>query len=355
VKIIAPSNQAFKNIPYTPLNNVWDADDKETTVSLLQYHVLRGTVKTSLLEAGPTYVRATLLSNSQYTNVTGGQNLLINKQQENDIVVTTGLGTRSALVKHDIEFRGGVIHIIDNLLVPPARLGETAEAFQIPSFLGGLFATDLMPKVADEKSITVFAPQDAAFEAVGGTLEKLRFEDLSRVLGYHIITDQVLVSSNFTNGTRLKTLLRDGDKQQTVLIRQAGNNKYVNSAQIVQPDILLANGVMHLIANVLNPEEDTASPIPESATQPPVFAVSTVSDPFTSAIPCSTDCPDTSTTTTAPSDAPGGGDGESGNADATTTLNSSSSDGAAAPARCTAHVAGAAIGMVGIGAGLAWL
>lgn len=351
--IIAPSNEAFKNIAYTALNEIWDPDNEETTTSLLQYHILQGVVKTSLLESGPTYVRSTLLSNSKYTNVTGGQNVLFNKQQENDIVVTTGLGTRSALVKHDIEFRGGVIHIIDNLLIPPARLDKTAQAFQLPSFLGGLYAAALMPEVANLKNITVFAPLDAAFEAVGGTLERLKAGDIARVLGYHIIPDQVLVSANITNGTRLRTLLRDGDKPQSVLVRQAGNNKYINSAQIVQPDILLANGVLHLISNVLNPEAETASPIPESATQPPVFAVSTVSDPFTSAIPCSTACPESSATTGTPTG--GSGADDDGDTEATETLSTSSSDGAAAPARCTAHVAGAALGVMGIGAGLAWL
>ncbi|KAI9172282.1 Fasciclin-like arabinogalactan protein [Paramyrothecium foliicola] len=358
VTIIAPSNQAFQNIPYTPLNEVWDDEDKETTISLLQYHVLPGTLRTSSLEAGPTYVRPSLLSGSDYANVTGGQNILFNKQSEEDVVVTTGLGTRSALVKRDIAFQGGVIHIVDNLLIPPARLDETAKAFQIPSFLGGLYAADLMPDVANRKSITVFAPQDTAFEAVGGTLEGLDADELVRVLGYHVIPDQVLVSANFTNGTRLKTLLRDGDKPQTVLIRQAGNNKYVNSAQIVQPDILIANGILHVIANVLNPDAESASPVPESATQPPVFDVSTVTDPFTSAIPCSTDC---EVTTTATTSAPSGDTTDSDSADdgddnETTTLATSSSDGAAAPARCTGHVAGAAaLGIVGVGAGLAWL
>jgi transforming growth factor-beta-induced protein len=364
VTIIAPSNEAFKNIPYTSLNDDWDPDDEQTTIPLLQYHILRGAVRTASLEAGPAHVWPTLLTSSKYANVTGGQNVIFNKQSDKDVVVTTGLGTRSALVKMDIAFRGGFIHIIDNILIPPARLDETAKAFQLSSFLGGLYAADLMPNVANRESITVFAPLDAALEAVGGTLEGLDPEDIARVLGYHVVPDQVLVSSNFTNGTRLKTLVdsNDSGKAQTLLIRQSGNNKYVNSAQIVQPDILMANGILHLVANVLNPDAASASPVPESATQPPVFDVSTVSDPFTSAIPCSTDCEVTSTTAT------GAGAGQTGNGEDTdgddddeearetnTGVESSSSDGAAAPARCTGRVAGAALGVMGVGVGLAWL
>lgn len=298
---------------------------------------------------GATYALPTLLSNAQYSNVTKGQLLLLNKQNSDDIVITSGLGTRSAVVKKDIDFRGGIIHVIDNMLIPPARLDRTAEAFQIPSFLGGLYAAELMPKLADRKNVTIFAPQDAALEAVGGTLEGMNADDIARVLGYHVIPDQVLASVDLVNGTRLKTLARDGDKAQQVVIRQAGNNKYVNSAQIVQPDILIANGILHLISNVLNPEVESAAPVPESATQPPVFAISTVTDPFTSAIPCSTDCPETDTSS---------GDvsmSQTDNEDTTTTLDTSSSDGAAAPARCTPHAAGAALGIVGIGAGLVWL
>ncbi|KFA80977.1 hypothetical protein S40288_00807 [Stachybotrys chartarum IBT 40288] len=344
VTIIAPSNAAFENIPYTALNEVWDPEDEDTTLPLMLYHVLRGSLRTSELEVGPTYVRPTLLTDPTYTNVTSGQNIILNNQPGDVIILTSGLGTRCTLVERDIEFEGGVIQMVDNLLIPPARLERTAEAFSVSSFLGGLYAADVMPAVASRRNITVFAPQDVALAAVGGTLENLDDEALARVMGYHVIPDRVLVSSALSNGTSLDTL-----GNSSLVIRQSGNNKYVNSAQIVQPDILLANGILHLISNVLNPDNE-AVPDPEAATQPPVFPVSLAEDPFTSAIPCTSDCP--VTTTPGAENTPGGPARTS--ATATSSLSTDPSD-AAAPARCTAHVAAAAVGAMGLGAGLAWL
>ena len=286
-------------------------------------------------------MRPTLLTDSTYTNVTGGQNVLINKQSGNVVIFTTSMGTRCTLDKGDIPFRGGLIQVVDNLLIPPARLGETSHAFQIPSFLGGLYAADLMPGVAERRNITVFAPRDEAFDLVGGTLEGLDAEALARVMGYHIVPDRVLVSSDLANGTRLDTLADSA----SVTIRQAGNNKYVNSAQIVQPDILLANGIMHLVSNVLNPDAVDAQPDPEEPSQPAVFPVSTAEDVFTSALPCTESCPVTSTPASpTPTEA---------SSTTTTDLFTSSSDGLAP--RCTGQYAGAALGMLGVGAGLALL
>ncbi|KAK5991125.1 Fasciclin-like arabinogalactan protein [Cladobotryum mycophilum] len=341
VTIIAPSNDAFKNVPYTALNGIWNPDDKETTVPLLQYHILQGTVLTGSLPSGPTIVRPTLLTDPRYTNVTSGQNVLIDIQPGNEVIFTTSLGTRCTVTDADISFQGGLIQVVDNLLIPPAPLNVTVESFKLPNFLGALYASDLMPEIQDAKNITVFAPLDKALDIVGGSLDKMDAHKLARIMGYHIVPGKVLVSSALTNGSRFPTLASN-TTQESITVRQSGNNKYINSAQIVQPDILLANGILHIISDVLNPDANLAIPNPTAVTQPPVFPVSTVKNAFTSALPCTTDCPVTTTadnstiaTTTA------------------TSLWSSSSKAGAAQAMATAHVmAGAALGMIGVGAGM---
>ena len=282
----------------------------------------------------------------------------MNKAGDGVVTLTTSMGTRCTLERSDIAFQGGLIHIVDNLLIPPARLGVTSEAFQIPNFLGGLYAAGIMPAVANRKNITVFAPRDEAFELVGGSLLDLDGEELARVMGYHVIPDRVLVSSDLTNGTRLPTIAGEGsenpggddvdaaeDKEVYLTIRQAGNNKFVNSAQIVQSDILIANGILHLISGVLNPDVPAIQPDAEAASQPPLFPASSAQDPFTSDLPCTVSCPVTSTS--------GGGDG----AEATSTssvLQTSTSDDVAAHSTGGA-LAGMAIGVVGVGAGMIWL
>ncbi|RFU80473.1 fasciclin domain-containing [Trichoderma arundinaceum] len=345
VTIIAPSNEAFKNIPYTALNGIWDPTDKATTVPLLQYHILQGTVATAALDTGPTYVRSTLLTSSRYTNVTSGQNVLIAKQPGDTVVFTTSMGTRCTLVDGDITFQGGLIQVVDNLLVPPARIQNTTEAFSVPNFLGGLYAGKLMPDVSYEQNVTIFAPVDKAFTSVGGSLRHLDAKKIARIMNYHIVPGQVLVSSALNNGSRLQTLAKNqaGTAPESLVIRQAGNNKYVNSAQIVQPDILLANGIMHLISDVLNPDADAALPNPTAVTQAPVFPVSTARNPFTSALPCTVSCPVTTTafnTTAEPT---------ATSTSSTSIFTTKSSAVAGALATANIRAAGAALGLLGVG------
>lgn len=349
LQIIAPSNKAIDNIPYTALNPLWDPENKDKTIPILQYHILNGAVSISSLKEGPTYFETTRLTNSAYTNVTSGQGVLINKQGDS-VIFTSGQGARCTLTQADISFSGGLIQVVDNLLIPPTQISNTAIAFQAKSFLGSLYAAKLMPDIAYRKNVTIFVPQDDAYKAVGGTLQSLNATKLARIMNYHIIPNQVLSSDLLTNGTKYPTLATNasGNSADQITIRQDGNNKYANTAQIVQPDILIANGVMHIIANVLNPDVESNVPNPNVGTQPPAFPVSTVAGAFTTALPCTTDCPVTTTGT-------GTGASETGTGTATSTSSLFSSTSHGVGPRCTAHVAGAAIGMIGLGAGMVWL
>lgn len=183
-------------------------------------------------------------------------------------------------------------------------------------------------------------------ELVGGALEALNSSGsaaaLARVMGYHVVPGRVLSSEDLTNGTVLATLSGSGSGSGNetgpgLVVRQQGNNKYVNSAQIVQPDILIANGIMHLVADVLNPDAPSAVPNASLATQPPVFPVSVASRPFASALPCTSDCPTSTGTSASASPTATGG-----------SKPKSSKNGAVVP-RPTAHAAVAALGVLGAG------
>lgn len=347
---MAPSDKAFENIPYTSLNGVWDPEDAAKTTAFLQYHIIKGSLTIADLQTGPTYLEPTLLTAPGYTNVTGGQNVLLNRQPGDAVVLTSSLGTRCTVLERDVEFQGGRVQIVDNLLIPPAPLRDTAAAFQAQSFVAALYAAGLMPDVDERANVTVFAPRDAAMDLVGGSLEALNGtsagSSLARIMGYHVVPGRILSSADLGNGSVLATLANGAGNSSSsssstgLTVRQAGNNKYVNSAQIVQPDILIANGIMHIVADVLNPDAPSAAPNASAATQLPVFPVSIASRPFASALPCTSDCP-TSTTSS----------GGASSASPTTTDGgkSKSSKNGGVPAAPTAHAAMAALGVLGAG------
>ncbi|KAH7185705.1 FAS1 domain-containing protein [Fusarium flagelliforme] len=342
VTIVAPSNDAFEQIPYTALSKIWDPSDAKTTIPLLQYHILQGTVSAMKLKAGPAYVKPTLLMNPKWSNVTAGQNILINKQPD-DVVFSTRYGNRATVINYDIKFQGGLIQIVDSLLIPPSGILQVLMASKVESFLGGLFKAGLMPGLSDRNDITVFAPRDQAMENVGSTLNSMSAKELARVMGYHIVPGKVLVSTSLVNDTSLNTLA--GEK---TYIRQVGNEKFINSAKIITTDILISNGILHIISNVNNPMDADAVPNPTMWAQAPVFRSAQADDVFHSAIPCTADCPVTNTPTPTPADQ------AENNAATTPWFTTRSSTGVAA-ARATAQIAGAALGIMGVGAGMAFL
>lgn len=267
--------------------------------------------------------------------------MLISVGGDGTTIITSGLGSRCTVTNRDVAFQGGFVQVVDNFLIQPADLRKTSSAFHVDSFVGALYAGGVMPSVSSRPDVTIFAAQEAAMDLVGGTLQTLDATTLSNVAKYHVVPGQVLSLAMLTNATTLDTLL-PGNK---VMIRQAGNNKYVNAAQIVQPDILLANGIMHIISDVLNPAAAAEVPDPAKGTQAPAFATSKVENPFTSALPCTTNCPQPTTAVSS---------GASAAASTTATSSSqiaTSTKSGLAP-RKTGNVVGA---VVGLGLGMALL
>lgn len=180
------------------------------------------------------------------------------------------------------------MQVIDSLLIPPVNVIETTNSFNLTAFQGALYDSNRNTTASYSPNMTIFAPWNQGFEDLGPAITNLTVEELGQVMDYHMIPNQIVYSTALTNGTKLTTV--EGTE---ISIMHNGNNVYINSAQLLQTDILLANGVMHVIDNVLNPAGPGAQPNPAIPSQAPVFAsASKVADiPFTSAIPCTANCP----------------------------------------------------------------
>lgn len=184
--------------------------------------------------------------------------------------------------------------MIDSLLIPPTKLQPTLEAFNLTSFEGAVFAGKDITSLSNTPNVTILAANNAAFQALGPAITDMTSDELASVLDY-VTLPKLVFSIDMKNGTKFAT--KQGGN---ITITQVGNNVYINSAQLLQADNLIANGVLHILDNLLDPLGADAKPDPQLATQVPIFASasSVGSLPFTSAIPCSTSCPVTSTTDT---------------------------------------------------------
>ncbi|MCB1007177.1 MAG: fasciclin domain-containing protein, partial [Acidimicrobiales bacterium] len=107
-----------------------------------------------------------------------------------------------------------------------------------------LEAADLVETLQGDGPFTVFAPTDAAFEALpDGTLDELLAdpEALANVLTFHVVDGDVL-SSDLSDGMEVEAL--NGD---TLTISIDGDTVMVNDATVTTADIEASNGVIHVI------------------------------------------------------------------------------------------------------------
>lgn len=307
ITVLAPSNDAFSKFLNSSAG-LQLAGEPDIVQALLEYHVLNGTYSASEIQNNTMFI-PTLLTNSSFTNVTGGQRVEATTDNGN-VTFFSGLDQESGVVQADVNFTGGVIHIVDTVLTLPMNISSTVLAANLTSLWGALNDTGLATTVDDLRDVTVFAPSNDAFQAIGPALENLTMTDLGNILTYHVVNGTVGYSTSLSN-TTLQTA-----NGNNLTIRIENGTVFVNSAKVIMPDVLVANGVVHVIDNVLNPNNTSAAPSGSSGTPAFPSASSGSGAPFTSGVPTPTA---TVTQTRSPTRSP--------------TVSSSTTSGAAVPMR----------------------
>ncbi|KAI9837700.1 MAG: hypothetical protein M1819_006633 [Sarea resinae] len=241
ITLLAPSNDAFNKIPYSALRDAFETNDTAVIRAILDYHVINGTHTTASFSSNFQFL-PTWLNNASYTNVTGGAVVSVVKQAGDDVVFVSGEGDRSSLSTADILYTGGVIQVIDTFLIPPETFLSTVPTFNLTS-AGGLATKAKLDDYLDTtEDLTIFAPSNDALEGIGSGLEDMTVQELAELFSYHVVNGTIGYSAALPNGTILKSL-----QGGNLTVRFGSNSLYVNSAKIIQQDILLANGVMHVI------------------------------------------------------------------------------------------------------------
>lgn len=217
--VLAPTDAAFSallsELGYASLGDVPDP----LLRVVLEYHLLDG-VFTSGNIAGP--------------QVTVGQESL---DLDLELVTTPDVGATN-----------GVVHILDEVLVPPSVGTIVGEILLDPDFqtlAAALVKVDLTTPLSDG-TYTLFAPNNQAFEDAGITdLEAVSDADLTNILMYHVLGAEV------TSGDIAAGLTQTLNGAYVEISTDMG--VMVDMATVVTQDIEGANGVIHEINGVLMP------------------------------------------------------------------------------------------------------
>lgn len=260
--VFAPTDAAFAALAEALGEEAFNAilEDSATLTDILLYHVVDGAVMSAdvvaLLEENMGEVPVPTL-NGQFFTVAGN--------------VDDGITVNDAnlvLEMVDIEASNGVIHVIDAVIVPELRtIGEIVvesaegEEPEFATLLAAVGAADpgvLELLTKSDVDLTVFAPTDAAFAALGEETIAAVVADqelVSEILGYHVVLGRVFSSdipALLDDEGMVEVEMATGD---TATIKADDMGVYINDAQIVIVDVQASNGVIHVIDAVILPPE----------------------------------------------------------------------------------------------------
>ncbi len=239
--VFAPTNAAF-TASGVNLDNLSD----EALTEVLLYHVLGAKVNAADIADGQTYVTTAA------TTGPGDNQLSVLIEKENGNVSLNGaVNVTSA----DVEATNGVIHIVDDVILPLDVVGHASANSNFTSLVSTLGAAsgDLVPTLQGAGPFTVFAPLNSAFDAISTTTATLDADQLSKVLLYHVVSGNVR-STDLSDGMMVTSL--NSDVTFTVNIDGSVTLTDIsgNTSTVVLTDVQATNGVIHVLDAVIIPD-----------------------------------------------------------------------------------------------------
>ena len=232
--VFAPDNDAFaaSGISEATINSL----PVSAIDSILKYHVIGSVVPSSAVPATVTAV-STLLNINLYA-VKNSSTVLVNN-----------ISVKSA----DISASNGVIHVISKVLMP-ATIKDIVVLDPNFSILKAAVVRAGLADAVATGSLTVFAPDNDAFAESGideAAVNSLPIEDLTNILLYHVVGAKVPSSAVPASDT-VNTLLTTN-----LYASKNVNGVFMNGIAVKAADVQAANGVIHVVSEVLIPPTKT--------------------------------------------------------------------------------------------------
>ncbi|OQU98255.1 Fasciclin domain-containing protein isoform 2 [Cladophialophora immunda] len=159
--------------------------------------------------------------------------------------IYSGLGDSVGILTADIPFAGGLIHTTDGLFTLPVALSATAQTTGQTTFVSLASASNQSSVLDATPLITVFIPTNQAFAAANISPAS---SGIPSILAGHVVQDFAGYLPSFGNGASFVT-----QSGTTVTVTVQGDDYFVNNAKIIASNLILENGVAHVIDTVLTP------------------------------------------------------------------------------------------------------
>jgi transforming growth factor-beta-induced protein len=233
--VFAPTDEAFAKLG-DRVQELLKPERKADLQKILLYHVVPGEK-----------LAADVIESKFLDTAAKGKALRV--EVDGDSVSVGG----AKVVITDIEASNGVIHVIDRVMLPDDStiVSAAAGSSDFATLVAAVKAAGLVDVLAGDGPYTVFAPTNEAFAKLGSTVEELlkpgNRDKLVSILKYHVVPGRRLASD--VVGSSFLATAQGADL--TVATRDGG--AFVNDAKIVKTDMVVGNGVIHVIDSVVTP------------------------------------------------------------------------------------------------------
>jgi uncharacterized surface protein with fasciclin (FAS1) repeats len=238
----APTDAAFAKLPAGTVDAL--LEDIPTLTSILAYHVYEGRKSAKRLLWSRT--TETLNGSAVFTYIEDG----------------VAYHNRAKILETDKRARNGIVHVIDDVLLPPAETNKGRNLVEIMqldgrfnTLLAAVEAAGLTETLSNTKRLVLNAPTDAAFAKLPeGTVDALLADipTLTDILLYHVIQQRAGWSFWLVRKGEVETLLEDN----FVEYEKDDGMVFVNDSKVIRADVRVRNGWLHTIDTVLLPPSD---------------------------------------------------------------------------------------------------
>ncbi|TFL00115.1 hypothetical protein BDV98DRAFT_509401 [Pterulicium gracile] len=259
--IFAPNNEAFEAVPNSVSSNA------TLLASILSYHVLPGNYDgVSSDFPSVTVVRTLLNETSGLVDLEGDRNQVVAWAtiDGTPTILNQGNGT-AVTVTNSTTFQNLVINQIDGVLLPPPALTEVLGDSSLNlSALAGVVGDLNEANVENSpfapgpalKGFTLFAPNSEAFEAAADVVAGLDTTQVANVLRNHLLNGTTVYSPQVAVDDAPEVITSGGQMMSfttnsTGVFVTVGEGEGSSTARIVRSDVLVENGVIHVIDGVL--------------------------------------------------------------------------------------------------------
>ncbi len=260
--VFAPTDAAFDALPEGALQDLLKPENVRKLQDILKYHVVAGRLDSSAV------------ADADQVETVLGESIEVSVSEDGAVMIGG-----AEVVQADIECSNGVIHGIDAVLLPPAEdtppdddaetptdeadiVATARAAGNFQTLIAALEAAQLVDVLEGKGPFTVFAPTDAAFDALPeGTLENLlkpeNADTLRTILLFHVVPDKLTAS----DVAGMQVIPTAADIPLTV--QPAKGAIVVQGASVSGADIECSNGVIHVIDAVMLPPQPEETPATE--------------------------------------------------------------------------------------------